>query len=101
MNKQIGGCYGFYRNGAHHTEVKVAYQHQTLEVTVDNRGNGQFETCFSVKKIELPSDYYFGVSSSTGELADDHDLVFLEVYELNSAVSATHVGNNGYSVSSY
>ena len=65
--------------------VKVIYANRTLSVEVDSQGYGfDFEKCFSYSPIYLNPGFYFGVSAMTGEFPDQHELVSLDVYELNA-----------------
>lgn len=36
-----------------------------------------------MKGILLPTGYYFGVSATTGDLSDNHDIISLRFYELD------------------
>ena len=49
---------------------------------VDNK-NG-WKECFVVEGIKLPLGYYFGVSSATGDLADNNDVIWVKFYELET-----------------
>jgi hypothetical protein len=65
--------------------VKVIYSNRTLTVEVDAQGYGfDFEKCFSYHPIYLNKGFYFGASAMTGEFPDSHELVSLDVYELNA-----------------
>lgn len=52
---------------------------QVLKVDIDARNQQSWETCFIVADIHLPPGYYFGVSASTGDLADNHDIMSIRV----------------------
>jgi len=40
-----------------------------LQVSTDVDGKDTWKECFVVKGIRLPTNYYFGASATTGELA--------------------------------
>ncbi len=44
-----------------------------------------WEKCFSVPGVSLPTGYFFGVTATTGELSDNHDVVSIRTYELDVA----------------
>ena len=41
--------------------------------------NGEWDECFVVRDVFLPSGHYFGATASTGDLADNHDIVSIKV----------------------
>lgn len=43
-----------------------------------------FKECFTVKGIQLPTHYYFGVTATTGDLSDNHDILSFRLYELDT-----------------
>lgn len=89
LNNQIGGCFSNYRNVPHPLHVKIVYAKNTLKVYLDHDKNGhEYQLCFSVSDLKLPTDYYFGFSASTGYMADDHDLISVDVYKIYDDVEA-------------
>ena len=52
---------------------------------MDLRQDGYaFTQCFVAENIDLPDDYYFGMSASTNAAwFDDHDVHSMEVYEVD------------------
>ena len=65
--------------------VRVAYdaEAETIRVTVDAQGSGFFQSCVS-EKVQLPAEWWktatVGVSASTGQVADNHDLISVETW---------------------
>lgn len=55
-------------------------------VFVDLENKKAWKQCLSVNGVRLPTGYYFGFSAATGELSDNHDLIGVRVYELESEV---------------
>ncbi|KAJ3388531.1 Protein ERGIC-53, partial [Chytriomyces hyalinus] len=85
LQSAAGSCLRDYRNTAHAVWVRVTYKKRQLRVDVDLYKDGyQFIECFRAKDIDLPPGYFFGVSASTGQtMHDDHDILGLEVFEVN------------------
>lgn len=42
-----------------------------------------WKECFKVQGVKLPTGYYFGVSATTGDLSDNHDILSIKLYELD------------------
>ena len=74
--------------------VRIAYDgdQQLIRVTVDSQGTGYYQSCIS-ETVALPSDWwskaYIGISSSTGQVADNHDLISVETLMGVSEVAET------------
>ncbi|KAG0044586.1 hypothetical protein BGZ83_010188 [Gryganskiella cystojenkinii] len=85
-NGNFGGCLRDYKNSPVPTVVRVSYIGGTLKVSVDVYSKGRkLGSCFEQKDIDLPTGYYFGLSSEASETGtpDDHDLYSIDVYEVN------------------
>lgn len=76
-----GGCQSFFRNLDFPTYMRVTYRRKfmTLLVETSIAGNGEWEECFFLNDVWLPEHAYFGATASTGDLADNHDIVSMEV----------------------
>lgn len=81
---QLAGCEAQFRNKAHDTWIAIRYEKNVLKVSVDVDGKNGWKECFTVHGIRLPVGYYFGVSAATGELADNHDIIAIKMYELDT-----------------
>eukprot|EP01029_Cantina_marsupialis_P029715 TRINITY_DN782050_c0_g1_i1.p1 TRINITY_DN782050_c0_g1~~TRINITY_DN782050_c0_g1_i1.p1 ORF type:complete len:431 (-),score=133.79 TRINITY_DN782050_c0_g1_i1:184-1476(-) len=62
--------------------AKITYDNGVVTLVVDPHGEGIWSDCFVSKNLlsELPKDWtttdlYLGLSASTGQLADNHDIV--------------------------
>ena len=59
--------------------VKLTYINGRVSVALDAKNTGEFVTCIQDVPLNLPADWntnaYFGVTSTTGQLADNHDLL--------------------------
>ena len=66
--------------------MKIGYSASTGKVTVsiDEKNTGNFHTCFT-ENITLKPDWwrraYIGISATTGQLADNHDILSVESVE--------------------
>ncbi|XKL59843.1 hypothetical protein PGB90_000859 [Kerria lacca] len=86
---QIAGCEAKLRNFDHDTHIVVRYEYDTLTVLTDLENKRAWSQCFSVSGIRLPTGYYFGISAATGDLSDNHDVIGVHFYELDSDVKDT------------
>lgn len=76
-----GGCQSFFRNQEHPTFVRISYWDdiKAINVQMDTAEDGGFSDCFTVYDVDLPPGYFFGASASTGDLADNHDIINIRV----------------------
>jgi len=83
MKKSMDGCFRPIRNTNKNVHARISYYNNTIMVDVDTNGRGaKYLNCFTVKGINLPPNYYFGVSASSGHPADDHDVFSFDTYEI-------------------
>ena len=65
--------------------IQISYDADTgrVKITVDESSNGSFVSCVE-EIVNLPENWwknvYIGVSASTGDLADNHDLIEIVTY---------------------
>lgn len=50
----------------------------------DLENKQSWKECFSVSGVRLPTGYYIGVSAVTGDLSDNHDIIGVRFYELET-----------------
>lgn len=81
---QLAGCEAKFRNMDHSTFITIRYHNNILKVSMDIDGKNGWKECFEVNGIKLPLGYYFGASAATGELADNHDVISMKMYELDA-----------------
>ncbi|KAM7028752.1 uncharacterized protein M8220_014541 isoform 1-T1 [Acridotheres tristis] len=55
---------------------------QVQMVLIDIDGKHEWRDCIDVPGVRLPRGYYFGTSSVTGDLSDNHDIISLKLYQL-------------------
>jgi len=51
---------------------------------MDIENDRTWKECFEVSGVHLPTGYYFGLSATTGDLTDFHDVISVKTYELIS-----------------
>ncbi|XP_055055161.2 lectin, mannose-binding 2-like b [Misgurnus anguillicaudatus] len=78
----LGGCTGHIRNVDYDTFLLVRYMKNRLTVMTDVDGKQEWKECLDIPGVKLPQGYYFGASSATGDLSDNHDVISLKLYEL-------------------
>jgi mannose-binding lectin 2 len=79
---ELAGCESQFRGAAHETFIAVRYEHDKLTISMDIEGKNAWQQCFAVEGIKLPTGYYFGASAATGELADNHDIISIKLYDI-------------------
>lgn len=80
---QVAGCEAKFRNLEHDTHISIKYERDVLTVSTDIENKAAWKECFQVKGIKLPTGYFIGVSSTTGDLSDNHDILSMRFYELD------------------
>ena len=51
-----------------------------MSIDIDNKAG--WKPCLTVEGVRLPTNYYFGMSATTGDLSDNHDVISVRMYEL-------------------
>ena len=57
------------------------FHDQTLKLQLDVEGDGKWSTCFYMPDVYLPTGYFLGFSATTGDLADNHDMIYIQTAE--------------------
>ncbi|KAF6029239.1 hypothetical protein EB796_012451 [Bugula neritina] len=81
---ELAGCSVTARNVNHETFIAVRYLDNKLSVSTDIDNKQNWEECFVVEGVHLPTGYYLGLTAATGDLADNHDIISVKFYELES-----------------
>ncbi|KAE8291566.1 VIP36-like protein Lectin mannose-binding 2-like [Larimichthys crocea] len=79
---ELGGCTAMARNAIYDTFVLVRYSKHRLTLMVDVDGKQEWKDCADITGVRLPTGYFFGASSATGDLSDNHDIISMKLYEL-------------------
>ncbi|XP_053690729.1 vesicular integral-membrane protein VIP36 [Sabethes cyaneus] len=81
---ELAGCEAKFRNVDYDTLISIRYENDVLTVSTDFENKNTWKQCFQVAGIKLPTGYHFGVSATTGDLSDNHDVQSLKFYELEA-----------------
>ncbi|XP_007430420.2 VIP36-like protein, partial [Python bivittatus] len=79
---ELGGCTALVRNLDHDTFLVIRYVKRRLTVLLDIDGKHEWRDCIDIPGVHLPRGYFFGISSVTGDLSDNHDIISLKLYQL-------------------
>ncbi|XP_010773694.1 VIP36-like protein, partial [Notothenia coriiceps] len=79
---ELGGCTAMVRNAIYDTSLLVRYSKNRLKLMVDVDGKQEWKDCADVTGFRLPPGYFFGASSATGDLSDNHDIISMKLYQL-------------------
>ncbi|XP_035022234.1 VIP36-like protein isoform X1 [Hippoglossus stenolepis] len=79
---ELGGCTTMVRNAIFDTFLLIRYSKNRLTVMVDADGKQEWKHCADITGLRLPTGYFFGASSATGDLSDNHDLISMKLYQL-------------------
>eukprot|EP00596_Hydrurales_sp_CCMP1899_P007064 CAMPEP_0119038746 /NCGR_PEP_ID=MMETSP1177-20130426/7849_1 /TAXON_ID=2985 /ORGANISM="Ochromonas sp, Strain CCMP1899" /LENGTH=382 /DNA_ID=CAMNT_0007001727 /DNA_START=180 /DNA_END=1329 /DNA_ORIENTATION=- len=68
-----------------YSQAKIVITDKKLSVLVDPQGDEEWKPCVEIDDVKLPeewlSDAYIGITASTGQLSDNHDVISLVTYE--------------------
>nr|XP_040051906.1 VIP36-like protein isoform X2 [Gasterosteus aculeatus aculeatus] len=79
---ELGGCTATARNALHDTFLLLRYSKSRLTLAVDVDGKQEWVDCADITGLKLPSGFFFGASSATGDLSDNHDLISMKLFQL-------------------
>ncbi|KAG9330902.1 hypothetical protein JZ751_007326 [Albula glossodonta] len=79
---ELGGCSAEIRNKDHDTYLAIRYSKGRLTIMVDIDDHNEWKECIDIGGVRLPTGYYFGASSATGDLSDNHDIISMKMYQL-------------------
>ncbi|EDO48712.1 predicted protein [Nematostella vectensis] len=84
-HSQVEGCSAQFRGLTHDTFALIRYStsQERLTLLVDVDGKNEWRECFDVGGVKLPTGLYWGVSAATGQLADNHDIISMKLYEVD------------------
>jgi len=71
----LGGCEVKFRNFQHETWLAIRYENDRLTLSHDLQNKRAWAPCFTLDGVKLPTGYYFGMSATTGDLSDAHDII--------------------------
>uniref|UniRef100_F6PWE3 Lectin, mannose binding 2 like n=1 Tax=Ornithorhynchus anatinus TaxID=9258 RepID=F6PWE3_ORNAN len=79
---ELGGCTAIVRNLNHDTFLVIRYVKRRLTIMMDIDGKHEWRDCIDVPGVRLPRGYFFGTSSVTGDLSDNHDVISMKLFQL-------------------
>uniref|UniRef100_A0A3P9B369 Lectin, mannose-binding 2-like b n=1 Tax=Maylandia zebra TaxID=106582 RepID=A0A3P9B369_9CICH len=79
---ELGGCTAMARNSVYDNFFLVRYSKNQLTLMVDVDGKQEWRECADITGVRLPTGYFLGASSATGDLSDNHDIISMKLYEL-------------------
>ncbi|UJR21367.1 hypothetical protein I4U23_024459 [Adineta vaga] len=84
-NLNIAGCESSFRGRTTDTLVAIRYHNNRLTVSTDIDGKNTWTECFSIDDIHLPTHYHLGFTAATGQLSDNHDIISVHTYQLDTS----------------
>jgi len=69
-----------------HTRVHMVYRNKILKMRLQQTSAGvhkEWFQCIDMKDVDVPNPAFFGISSATGDLVDNHDIVQFVVRPLD------------------
>ncbi|XP_056888184.1 VIP36-like protein [Takifugu flavidus] len=85
---ELGGCTALVRNSIYDTFLLIRYSRNRLKLMVNVDGTQEWKECADISGLHLPTGYFLGASSATGDLSDNHDIISLKLYQLTVQRSA-------------
>jgi len=92
MTKDVIGCNINVRYHAERADftvndlsrARIIFNNTNFQLHIDAKNSGQWEECITLSNLTLPADFtenaYIGLTASTGQLADNHDVLGLATY---------------------
>lgn len=77
LSQAVAGCLRDFRNKPFPTRARIEFYNNILTVLFHSgmtNNEQDYEMCLRAENVILPKYGYFGISSATGGLADDHDV---------------------------
>lgn len=86
IHSELDGCECKFRGLEHETRVLVQYLDDVLTVKTDIENSGIWRDCIKRRDVYLPTHYYFGITSATGDLSDNHDILSIKMKQLSPTI---------------
>ncbi|KAG0249944.1 hypothetical protein BG011_008791 [Mortierella polycephala] len=77
LSNRVGGCEANFRGVTTPTKARITYSASShaLNLKLHTKAWGQWDDCFTIMDVKLPSHTYLGFTSHTGEVHDRHDII--------------------------
>ncbi len=73
---EVAGCEADIRSKSIATKARITYYKNTyLEVKLQYKAWDQWEPCFTIPNVTIPTVAYLGFTALTGEVSDSHDII--------------------------
>lgn len=86
---QLAGCEVRFRNVDYETYISIRYENDILSVSTDLENRNEWKNCFVVNNVELPTGYFFGMSATTGDLSDNHDIHSFKFFDIDTNIKVS------------
>jgi mannose-binding lectin 2 len=80
---EVSGCEAKIRGSEHDTLILIRYENDVLTVKTNVEGTNEYQDCFQVKGVTLPTGYFIGMTAATGDLSDNHYVISVRTFELD------------------
>ncbi|CAG8746708.1 3054_t:CDS:2 [Gigaspora margarita] len=82
---ELAGCEADIRGKSVATKARITYYKNTyLEVKLQYKEWDEWEPCFTINNISIPTVAYLGFSALTGDVSDNHDVISITTNSMNS-----------------
>ncbi|KAF8942137.1 hypothetical protein BGZ47_006790 [Haplosporangium gracile] len=77
LANKLGGCEADFRRKLVPTRGRITYNSGSKRLHMELQTNAwdEWTSCFTLHDLVLPSTYYLGFTSHTGEVHDNHDII--------------------------
>ncbi|KAG0218647.1 legume-like lectin family-domain-containing protein [Mortierella sp. GBAus27b] len=85
LGNTIGSCEADFRDKTTPTKGRIDYYRESghLNFKVQTKSWDQWEDCFTLTDIKLPDITYLGFTAATGEVHDNHDIIYITTNTLS------------------
>mmetsp|Transcript_5382 Transcript_5382/g.5546 ORF Transcript_5382/g.5546 Transcript_5382/m.5546 type:complete len:414 (+) Transcript_5382:70-1311(+) len=92
MTSEVQGCNANFRYHAERadfavtdaTRAKIIVEENNITISLDPKNTGEWTECVSLRNIALPQEWarraHIGVTGTTGQLSDNHDVISMQTY---------------------
>ncbi|CAG8502949.1 3043_t:CDS:2 [Ambispora gerdemannii] len=92
---EVAGCEADIRGKAIPTKARITYYKENyLELKLQYKTWDQWEPCFTIPNVTLPTVFYLGFTALTGDVSDNHDIISITTNNLISLPAGKHTLKN-------
>ncbi|CAG8462799.1 12165_t:CDS:2 [Ambispora leptoticha] len=90
-SNEVAGCEADVRGKSIATKARITYYKENyLELKLQYKEWDQWEPCFTIPNVTLPTVFYLGFTALTGDVSDNHDIVSVTTNNLISLPTGKH-----------